>query len=623
MISVRSHLQPLSGSDISKFDRIKDMKYLLIVCFQLIAFTILAQDRVIIERDGKRYYAHEVLQGQTLYAISKYYNVEISEIEKNNLEVSAGLKPGQSLLIPVPEGFDADTWQNPIRIEGSFMIHRVKRKETLYSISKDYKTDINKILEHNQGAEISLKPGDELKIPVTDIYEPPTEIVQPGPMDSWQKHTVLGGETLFGISKYYNVTIESIQELNGGLKDGLKVGQVILIPVKNNVFAAQTKPIGGKVDVKDTLFLKDRYRVVVMLPFELDAPIVNADPKIQRLREIAMDFYRGSLLALDSLKNQGARLEVTYMDVTTQADAETALKSNEVKNANLIIGPLQRGPLEMISEYAARKGIHIVCPVPQSNKILLKSPNLSKVIPSRDTEIKVMANYIAKNHKKDNIILINSKDVQDARMVQLFRKHFAIGAGLENDSINKGYYELSASSRFVGELSSKLSKSKLNILVVPAGDVSKSMIANLQTKLQLISSDYNIRIFAVEEWLEYDFLDVSFKERFHLTVPTAQFADYNSQEVTNYIKGYRGRFKMEPSDYSMLGYDIMTFYGRGMAVYGVNFPNHFNDISESGLLDVGFSFTKTGLESGFENEQVFLLTHQDYFLQPIGYVRKN
>lgn len=605
-----------------KIDRFKHMKYFLLFCIYLFSFTSIAQDRVIIERDGKRFYAHEVQQGQTLYAISKLYNVDISVIEKNNEGVSSGLALGQSLLIPVPDGFDADVWENPIRIEGNFMIHRVKRKETLYSISKNYKTDINRILEHNPGAEVSLKPGDELKIPITDIYEPPIEIVQPGPMDGWQKHTVLAGETLFGISRYYNVTVEAIQSLNGGLKEGLKVDQMILIPVKNDVFAAQTQPVGNTVELKDTLFLKDRYRVVVMLPFELDGAMPDADKKVQRLREIAMDVYRGSLIALDSLKAQGARIEVTYMDVTTQADAEAALKKSEVKNANLIIGPLQRVPLEMVSEYAARKGIHIVCPVPQSNKVLLKSPNLSKVIPSRDTEIKVMATHVAKNHRKDNIILINSKDVQDARMVQLFRKHFAIGAGLENDSINKGYIELSASSKFVGDLSAKLSKSKLNVLVVPAGDVSKSMIANLQTKLQLLSSDYAIRIFAVDEWLEYDFLDATFKERVHLTIPSSQYIDFESPEVIQFIHGFRSRFKIEPSEYAMLGYDIMTYYGKGLNRYGINFPNHFSEISESGLLDIGFDLSKTGLDSGFENEHVFLLTHQDYYLQPVGYVRK-
>ena len=117
-----------------KIDRIKHMKYFLLFCIYLLTFTSIAQDRVIIERDGKRFYAHEVQQGQTLYAISKLYNVDISVIEKNNEGVSSGLALGQSLLIPVPDGYDADVWENPIRIEGNFMIHRVKRKETLYSI---------------------------------------------------------------------------------------------------------------------------------------------------------------------------------------------------------------------------------------------------------------------------------------------------------------------------------------------------------------------------------------------------------------------------------------------------------------------------------------------------------
>ncbi|MFM1933009.1 MAG: hypothetical protein RL226_2312, partial [Bacteroidota bacterium] len=395
----------------------------------------------------------------------------------------------------------------------------------------------------------------------------------------------------------------------------------INIPVRDEVFVAKTESIPSQIDLKDTVLLKDLYRVVVMLPFELKSAMNETANKEARLREIAVNFYQGSLAALDSLEAYGARLDVSYIDVSTEADARAAIQTDAVKQANLIIGPLPRKPLEIVSEYASKKGTHIVCPVPQSNKILLASPNLSKVIPSRDTEMKAIAQHVAQKHKNDNIILINSMDVSDARMIQLFQKHFAKAAGLENDTIQKGYKELKASSKFVGELSAKLSSSKLNVLVVPAGDGSKSMIANLQTKLQLLSKEYQIRIFAVEEWLEYDFLDVSFKERVNLTVPRSGYVAYTSDDMLTFTKNFRDEFKSDVNDYVVLGFDVMLYYGRGLTSYGIGFPNEFGRMSNSGLLGHRFNYLKTGLDSGFENDFVYLLSQKDYYLVPVNGIR--
>ncbi|MFM1931595.1 MAG: hypothetical protein RL226_898, partial [Bacteroidota bacterium] len=155
------------GVTLTKLPVVMNMKTALLTLLLLFSLASSAQDRVIIEQNGKKYFSHVVEQGQTLYSLSKFYGVDVAAIEAANAGATAGLSVGQTLLIPVPDSFDPDRWENPVRMEAGFMIHRVKRKETLYSISKLYKTDINRLLEHNPGADVSLKPGDELKIPVT------------------------------------------------------------------------------------------------------------------------------------------------------------------------------------------------------------------------------------------------------------------------------------------------------------------------------------------------------------------------------------------------------------------------------------------------------------------------
>ncbi len=599
----------------------KVFSILALFCCIICSQTTLAQDRVVVEKNGSSFFVHIVEQGQTLYAISKLYQVDVEAIQASNPEVKSGLQIGQTLNIPVPGSYDVKEWTNPIRIENGFYIHRIKRKETLYGISKQYNTDINEILELNGGIELGLQPATEIRLPIRDVEEAATELVEPGPMDGWQTHTVRKGETLYGISKFFDVTPESITDLNGGLKEGLKTDQVILLPIRDELFSKQTEPIDLTVDIKDTLFLKTNYNVVLMLPLYLDQPInkeMNTSTKIDRLRQISMEYYYGTMAALDSLKKQGAHLNVTVLDVHSGTGIETMLQDPAVKSAHLIIGPFQRDPLEKVANYAGRRGIHVVCPVPQSNKVLLRSPNLSKVYPSNDSEIKNMANHVAAKHSGENVILIDSKNIKDARGVQLFKKYYRHALGMANDTLPTPLKTVESSTKFVGELNKQLSKVRRNILVVPAGKQSRSMIANLQTKIQLLDEEeYEVIVFAYDEWLEYDFLDISFKEQIQLSFATSHFIDYDANNVQSFITSYHYEYKQEPSKYSFIGFDVMQYYGSGLIQFGINFPNNFDAVDQSNLLQISFDYTKTGLDSGFENNHVFMLRQRDIQLESL------
>ena len=80
--------------------------FLFFLFGMLLSGNVMAQE--VIERStektkigGKEYYMHRVKQGQTLYGLSKAYNVTIEEIELLNPEVKDGLKVGHILGIPV------------------------------------------------------------------------------------------------------------------------------------------------------------------------------------------------------------------------------------------------------------------------------------------------------------------------------------------------------------------------------------------------------------------------------------------------------------------------------------------------------------------------------------------
>lgn len=126
--------------------------------------------------------------------------------------------------------------------------HTVKKGETITAIAKQYKVtpyDINRL---NPDAKNGLKEGATLLIPaankeIVKTKDAPTKVAN-------TIHTVEPKETLYSLSKKYNVTVEDIEKANGAsIKDGLKEGQQVIIPIKGSGVAAQVKA-AEKADAK-------------------------------------------------------------------------------------------------------------------------------------------------------------------------------------------------------------------------------------------------------------------------------------------------------------------------------------------------------------------------------------
>ena len=586
------------------------------VLFMLTSMSVLGQDRIIENRDGEDFFVHRVEQGHTLYSLSKLYNVSIEDITKNNVGSAKGLDLGQTLYIPVPRDYNSSKWTNPIRIEDGVMIHRVMKRETLYGIGKLYGADINDMLAENPGIEMGLKEGVELRIPKPiEVESVAVDIPKPD-VDESQMHRVSAGETLYSIAKNNQCTVEALIELNPGVEKGLALDQLIYLPEIDEEYSFN--PSGKElfeVTFRDTSFVKKSYQVAVILPFFLNKSDEDLSYKEQRLRDISMSFYRGASLAMDTLELRGAHLSIEVFDCGPEGSLDQILKNKSIASTDVIIGPLQKADITKVAEYSSRNGIHVVCPTLSKNSILLSSSNLSKVKASEASHMKTLAEYVAQHHRGENVILINSKELDDARKVQLFKKHYNEALGLLNDSSALGLVEFEASSKFVGDLDPILSKARRNVLIVPAGRQSMSMVANLQTKLQLIDKEaFQMVIYGTEDWFEFDFLDPSFKNDVALRLPCSTYVDYTDDRNKIFVKLFRTRYATDPTDYGFLGYDVMMYYGQALRQFGLNFPNRFDLVNTADLLHLSPSYSKTGFESGYENESAVILSHENFLI---------
>ena len=206
----------------------------LFVCllfFQIVAFP---QQRKVTD-GGKTYVIHEVQKGETIFSLSEAYGVDQKELLNANPSLIFGLKTGQDLKIPVRElpgkrivPGDYPQEQEPLP---SFHTYKVRRKNTLHSISKHYGLSIEDIIKYNPEVKKGLRKGMVLLIP--DAAElAKMKDVQEKKTDQANMHRVVGDDTLYSLSKKYDRSIASILELNPEVEEGLKVGMEIRLPIE-------------------------------------------------------------------------------------------------------------------------------------------------------------------------------------------------------------------------------------------------------------------------------------------------------------------------------------------------------------------------------------------------------
>tara|TARA_B100001109_G_C18864147_1_gene475899 strand:- start:2683 stop:4500 length:1818 start_codon:yes stop_codon:yes gene_type:complete len=595
---------------------------ILLFCFSLVSFAQESekpQDLKIHEVNGKQYYIHVVEQGNTLYAISRMYAVEVEVLKSENPRLTQELTIGDRLLIPVKE-VKRKNLEETIDVDGNYLIHEVQKKNTLYSIAKEYNIEISDIIAENPDAE-NLKKGMKLKIPVAKIKgtEEDQEYIEPAAASPYETHRVQPKETLYSLSKLYDVSLDSILKVNNGLPGGLKVDQLINLPILKTYQDSSSI----EVAVFDSAAVKQTYHVVLLLPFYLDLLEQAQDTSYSKSEELTkqlfskakygIEFLKGFQMAVDSVKNLGMSLKLHVFDTGHDtAKVNQLLKKTELKEADLIVGPLYLDEFMLVADFAKRNEINIVSPVKQSNKILLGNNWVSKVITSEPIMVKYMAQFMADSLMSHNLFMVYPDHFNDRRRVELLKKEYLEKAQQALDSGEVAVpQEFLWDVKHFSELKSRFNPEKLNVLVVPSED--QAFVTQLMTMLNL-EDDYQFLLLGMEAWRDFDNIDVAYLQKLNVHIVVPDFIDYDHEAMKLFEKKFVEEHNLLPEKYTFLGYDVGMYYLTLLHEYGLNFEVMFLGY-QAEFLTHKFEFFKTGIESGYENRSMYLLKYEDFKLK--------
>lgn len=393
----------------------------------------------IVRVGSKDYYMHRIEQGETLYGLSKLYQVSIEEIERLNPEVKEGLKAGYVIGIPVvfkeveDQGVAEVEKQNPDTLSALIVGGRyvVQEGEDLYDIAKKFGIDVADFKAINPG--LTNEPSAGMTIMVPEIEN----------TDDYLVHKVEYNERTTTMLRRWKVSESDFREKNVSVGSHVFVNQIVLIPIEP--VTVTVKPIAMDDDEKEIIvdegsqegfFTEDepvvtpecdalpenasrRYKVALMVPLylqDIGRLDVGKEDVAQARKSRSLSFlqyYEGFMMAVESLtQNEGLNLDLTVIDVTDNvASAYDAVTQIEGKDLDMIIGPFFGKSFEVVESYAKSHGIIVVNPLSTRESIIDGNPNVVKVKPANLGQIQAISHLVKHHYSDSNVFIIsNEKD---------------------------------------------------------------------------------------------------------------------------------------------------------------------------------------------------------------------
>ena len=500
----------------------------------------------------KKIIEHKVLAKQTLYSISKMYGVEQSDIVSMNPEIQGNtIKIGQTLKIPISnmtKGEEQERVINQINdtqspptsntsnrnVKKKYVTYEVKnKKETLYSISKQFGVSINEIIEANPYAQDGIKKGDILQIPIDEKNIPKTS-------GNELYHLVQPKETIYGICKQYNISKEDLFRRNPRLQtEGLRYGDTIFI-------ASAEKTLGDTTDGNTRT-----YKIAYLLPFSIGENERNVN--IERF----IDFYRGSLIAMEDIKTSGVSLEVYTFDTQLgTSKTQEIVKSKLPKDIDLIIGPAYPEQISQVASFAKKNNIVQVVPFTSNISNSDRYAQQYQFNPVPNDLDKIVAANIFNKFKDNNIYMVYFSNEENEK------SFYTLPEQLERLMKLKSvrYVKLNISDISKDKIASIANNNKHNLMVI-----RQCQTSDFQSLIDMFDNNTRNITFVTE----HNIFDYAQKDKSLKNKDFVSYSLFNTAPTNKYISSYNNYFPTRSKaqstpNYDLLGYDITLYFCKAL-----------------------------------------------------------
>lgn len=470
--------------------------------------------------------------------------------------------------------------------------YRAKRHDTIESVAEKFGVTVEELLECNKSYRTKkLRARDVLVLPPKKSTreqrqkareearavseETAVEEKVPEPV-GFSQHVVAPKETVYGISHQWGITQDMLKEYNPELKTSvLKIGMVLKIPVlkmedktmepapETSVFQPDTvnvpmvRETAGRWQQASALDVKRMLSVDMILPFYLDRAdsLVAATPR-ERLRDsrIALSFYMGALMALDSLAGQGLMADVRVFDSQKDVKAtEKILAENDFSRTDLIIGPLFTEIAEVVA--SGMKGTKTLVVSPFSVKHdVNRMPNMVQAsTPAQGMESAVLS-YMADNISPSSHVIVIASAMQQEAQIARIRKR--LSEKVKYTSIELLNTDLGNNS---DRLASMVKQNVPTVILIP--ELSQSFMSEILQGMEQSARIGDTDIFAFEIADRAKAMMGEMKpevaSRLRFIYPDRLFENGQGYRYSDFENGFRTRYRELPNAYAYEGFNLV------------------------------------------------------------------
>jgi len=470
--------------------------------------------------------------------------------------------------------------------------YRAKRHDTIESVAEKFGVTVEELLECNKSYRTKkLRARDVLVLPpkksAREQRQKAREEARAVPEETavgekvpepvgFSQHVVAPKETVYGISHQWGITQDMLKEYNPELKTSvLKIGMVLKIPVlkmedktmepapETSVFQPDTvnvsmaRETAGRWQQASALDVKRMLSVDMILPFYLDRAdsLVAATPR-ERLRDsrIALSFYMGALMALDSLAGQGLMADIRVFDSQKDVKAtEKILAENDFSRTDLIIGPLFTEIAEVVA--SGMKGTKTLVVSPFSVKHdVNRMPNMVQAsTPAQGMESAVLS-YMADNISPSSHVIVIASAMQQEAQIARIRKR--LSEKVKYTSIELLNTDLGNNS---DRLASMVKQNVPTVILIP--ELSQSFMSEILQGMEQSARIGDTDIFAFEIADRAKAMMGEMKpevaSRLRFIYPDRLFENGQGYRYSDFENGFRTRYRELPNAYAYEGFNLV------------------------------------------------------------------
>lgn len=530
--------------------------------------------------DGKICYSHIVLERQTLYSISKAYEVSIEDIYRFNPTLKeTGLKKNSIIIIPSKDAIKAEQplVQETVKADAP----AVKVPEAKEIVKTEKKKE-----EPKENVKAEAKSGKE---------------------KSQRVHVARWYEDLDVISEQYGVPVEDIMKANNLTGRKLNKRQKLVIPYPGEEIetpAESTEEALAAVEAELGVEIADDSTAIATQPKKditasILLPLTTSEGEANRNN---MDFYCGALLAVYDMANQGIDCKLSVYDLH---NSETQFSVEALAASDFIIGPVSTADLTRLFNVIGNN-TPVISPLdPRAEKLTISHGSMIHIPTPQSTQYKDLVNWIQEDYSNgDKVVMITEKGARQSAVTSIMKEAM--------DSSSLAYrtfsYSILEGRDVLEPLTALMSVEGTNRILIASE--SEAFVNDVVRNLNLlIYNNIDITIYAPSKIRGFETIEVENLHKTTMHVSLAYYTDYESQDVKDFLLKYRALYNTEPNQFAFQGYDIAKYFIEICSKYGENWKEQLEN-HDRNTLQSSYKIRKQAI-GGYLNNGVRRIVYEN------------